>query len=113
MENLVYNIYMYIMYIWAFSHIAPLPERVAQNFDFYAWRNLLVEYVVDSIEDGHVDMIALVEQLHAVGAVVAFSYHLHLELSSLDAISLTYHRTEDSVAGEVGVHRHEQVAQIG
>ena len=63
MENLVYNIYMYIMYIWAFSHIVPLPERVAQNFDFYAWRNLLVEYVVDSIEDGHVDMIALVEQL--------------------------------------------------
>ena len=92
--------------------LSILPERIAQYLYLHIRRNLLVQYIIYSIEDRHVDMIALVDDLHAVCAVIAFRYHLHLQLSCLDRISLPYHRTEDTIAREIGIHGHEQVAQI-
>ena len=57
-------------------------------------------------------MQVLVDVLHALGGKVAFGNHLHLELCTLHAVALPYHRAEDAVAAEVGVARDEQVARI-
>ena len=60
--------------------IAASTEGICKQLDFYTWRNALVEYVVDSVKDGHIDMIVAIDALHALGAIVTFSYHLHLYL---------------------------------
>ena len=89
-----------------------LSERFAQQFDFDGWADALVEDVIDGIEDGHVDVQMLVDVLHALRGKVALGNHLHFELSTLYAVALAYHCSEDAVAAEVRVARHEQVACI-
>ena len=89
-----------------------LSERFAQELYLDDGTDALVENVIDGIEDGHVDVQVLVDVLHALGGKVAFGNHLHLELCTLHAVALPYHRAEDAVAAEVGVARDEQVARI-
>ena len=89
-----------------------LSERFAQQLDFDGGADAFVENVIDGIENGHVDVQVLVDVLHALCCEVALGNHLHLELGALDAIPLPYHRSEDTIATEIRVARHEQVACI-
>ena len=89
-----------------------LPKRICQQFDFYLRTYSLVEYVIHSIENGHVYVHAAINLLHTLGAEESLCYHLHLYLCALHALSLTYHGAEGAVAREVAVAGNKQVAEI-
>ena len=89
-----------------------LSERIGQEFDFDLGTDAFVEDVVDSVEDGHVDVAVAVDFLHALGAEIALGNHLHLNLGALDAVALANHGSEGTVAREVGVARDEQVTHV-
>lgn len=90
----------------------PLPERVGKQLYLHLRADALVEDIIYSVEDGHVDVIMTVFLLHTLCAEESLRYHLHLYLRTLDAISLAYHRSECAVARELGISRHEQVAEV-
>ena len=69
------------------DHLAPpsrLAEAVGEELDLDGRGDALIEDIIDCIEDGHVDMITLVDYLHAIGAVISLGYHFHFQLSGLD-----------------------------
>ena len=88
-----------------------LSERVGQEFDFDLRTDALVQYIIYSIENRHVDVHVAIDFLHTLRAEKSLGYHLHLYLSTFHAIALAYHGSEGAVAGEVAVTRYEQVAQ--
>lgn len=92
--------------------VNPLPERVRQQLNLYGGGNTLVEDVIDSIEYRHIHVIVSVYLLDALGAVVALGYHFHFYLRTFYRITFAYHGAEGAVAAEVGVTRHQQVAQV-
>ena len=89
-----------------------LSERIGQEFDLDLWTDALVEDVIDSVEDGHVDVAVAVDFLHALGAEITLGNHLHLNLGTLDAVALANHGSEGAVAREVGIARDEQVTHV-
>ena len=89
-----------------------LSERVGQEFDFDLRTDALVQYIIYSIENRHVDVHVAIDFLHTLGAGISFCNHLHLYLRTLHALALAYHGSEGAVAGKVAVTCYEQVAQI-
>ena len=67
------------------------------------------------IEDRHLhlEVLPLVDVIHALRAVVSLGHHAHLHLGHLHAVALSEHRAEVVVARESAVGRDEEVAQIG
>ena len=89
-----------------------LSETSLEHFDFHGWSNALIENVVNRVEYRHVHVVVTIDFLDTLRAVVSFGNHLHFELGGLDGITLSNHGAEHTVSGEVGIHGHEQVAQI-
>ena len=89
-----------------------LSETSLEHFDFHGWSNALIENVVNRVEYRHVHVVVTIDFLDTLRAVVSFGNHLHFELGGLDGITLSNHGAEYAVSGEVGIHGHEQVAQI-
>ena len=90
-----------------------LSDGLCEEFDFQRWRDALIQDVVNGIKDGHIDAIALIDMAHATHTVVAFCDHLHFHLGVFHAITATDHLTKHTIAREVGITGHQQVAEIG
>ena len=73
---------------------------------------MLVEDGVHCIYDRQVDAELLVSLVDAVGAVVSFGYHLHLQLGGFDGVTHAYHLPELAVTAELGVGGNQYVAQV-
>ena len=57
-------------------------------------------------------MTVAIYLLHTLRTEIPLSYHFHLYLCRLNAVSLANHRTEGAVSREVAVARHQQVTKI-
>ena len=57
-------------------------------------------------------MVALVDLMDTLSAVVPFGDHVHLHLSGTDAVALTDHITEGTIAAIAGVGRDEEVTEV-
>ena len=89
-----------------------LSQHVAEELELDEGGHTLVEDVVDAVDDGDLDAVLLVDLFDTLGAVVAFGDHLHLELSTLDAVTLAYHSTEHMIAGEAAISGNQKVAGV-
>ena len=89
-----------------------LSETVGEQFYLYLRADAFVEYVINGIEYGHIDMQMAVFLLHAFGSEETFRNHLHFYLCTLHAIALANHCSESAVALELRVAGNEQVAEI-
>ena len=89
-----------------------LSETVGEQFYLYLRADAFVEYVINGIEYGHIDMQMAVFLLHAFCSEESFRNHFHLYLRALHTVSLANHCSEGAVAREFGVACHKQVAQI-
>ena len=76
------------------------------------WTDAFIQYIIYGIEDWHVDVHVAIDFLHTLRTKVSLGNHLHLYLRTLHAVAFTSHGSEGTVAGEVALTRHEQVAQI-
>ena len=82
-------------------------------FDFRTGGSISIEDIIDGIKDGHFHLIAFVAFVHAFDTEIPFRHHIHLHLCGTHAVTSSDHLSEDAVAGEIAVARHEEVAQIG
>lgn len=71
-----------------------------------------VEDLVDGTADGHIHLVAKVDQVDALSGIVAFCYHVHLHLCGTDAVALTDYVPEGAVTAKAGVSGDEKVAEI-
>jgi hypothetical protein len=53
-----------------------LSERVGQELDFDLRTDALVQYIIYSIENRHVDVHVAIDFLHTLGAEISFCNHL-------------------------------------
>lgn len=83
-------------------------ETTDGSFDGSAF----VEDLVDGAADGHINLIAKVDQVDALSGIVALSYHVHLHLCGADAVALTDHIPEGAVTAEARVSGDEEIAEI-
>ena len=70
-----------------------LSERIGQEFDFDLRTDALVQYIIYSIENRHIDVHVAVDFLHTLGAEISFGNYLHPYLCTLHAVALAYHGT--------------------
>ena len=80
--------------------------------DFECRRCVTIEDIVHCFGDWQIHVVALIEVVNALGAVIAFCYYLHLQLRGLDAVATADHIAKLAVAGELRISCHEQIAQI-
>ena len=84
-----------------------LSERLTQESDFKHRTHTLIEDIVNSIQNGHIDLPLMVKFLHAFGSEITFGYHAHLRLSTLYGVASAYHGAEHAIAAELAVSRHK------
>ncbi|MCY1546495.1 hypothetical protein D9M68_824950 [compost metagenome] len=71
-------------------------------------RSLLgIKDVINRFANRHIDMIFLIDMMHAAGGIIAFGDHVHFQLSRFYGITFTDHITERAVTAKLGIGRYQ------
>ena len=60
----------------------------------------LVENGIHSVENRHLHMVILINEMHASGGIIALSHHLHFHHGSLYRVAATNHSAEIVISAE-------------
>ena len=91
---------------------SKLPKLVGQQSNFHGRADSLVENVINSLRDRHMNFIPLIDFMNSLHAKVSLGNHQHLHLRGLHGIPFPDHRPERPVPAELGIGRYQQISQV-
>ena len=71
-----------------------------------------VEYIINTLQYGHVHLVSFVYFVNALRAEISFGNHFHFHFCGTDGVTTSYHGTEIVIAAEPGIGGNQKVSQI-